>query len=213
MFEIHLKVVKTLVLESHLRDTSCLQMYAQVATNHMYDFEKILNNSSGFILYFFLNSYISRKFLSKYLWKKGPVRDSHTNTTTTRQSLNISRALKLKIEFKLAPLYVTLTSAQQYFGSLWKCQEHWSENFQSSPEMVHCAREAWTRATMTKALCQGRIGKLDWVAALVGDPPDANSTADTDTHLLSHIGDNLSTPPIIGDQCCHMKRRNESVYQ
>ena len=66
---------------------------------------------------------------------------------------------------------------------------------------------------MTKALCQGRIGKLDWVAGLVGDPPDANSTADTDTHLLSHIGDNLSTPPIIGDQCCHMKRRNESVYQ
>ena len=35
MVEINLKVVKTLVLESHLRDRNCLQMYALVAMNQM----------------------------------------------------------------------------------------------------------------------------------------------------------------------------------
>ena len=37
------------------------------------------------------------------------------------------------------------------------------------------------------------IGKLDGVALLVADQTDANSTTDTDTHLLIDIGQTLST--------------------
>ena len=36
MFEIHLELVKNHILESHLRDIFCLQMYALAATNHMF---------------------------------------------------------------------------------------------------------------------------------------------------------------------------------
>ena len=38
MVEIHLELVKTLVLESHLRDIFCLQMYALVTLAHIYNY-------------------------------------------------------------------------------------------------------------------------------------------------------------------------------
>ena len=38
--------------------------------------------------------------------------------------------------------------------------------------------------------------KLDGGASLVADPFNANSTPDTDTHLLSDMGDTLSTSAI-----------------
>ena len=38
--------------------------------------------------------------------------------------------------------------------------------------------------------------ELDWVAPLVADPPDANATIDTDTHLISDLGDTMPTSSI-----------------
>ena len=43
---------------------------------------------------------------------------------------------------------------------------------------------------------QGMLKKLDGVAPLAADWANANSTADTDTHLLSDIGDTVSTSSI-----------------
>ena len=50
---------------------------------------------------------------------------------------------------------------------------------------------------LSKMQCNVSVYKQNGVAPLVADPPNANWTTDTDKHLFSDIGDNMSTSSVL----------------
>ena len=54
---------------------------------------------------------------------------------------------------------------------------------------IHCWSFSWVPWLLRS--------KLEGVATLIADPPYANSATDTDTHLLSGVGNTMSTLSIL----------------
>ena len=86
--EIHVELFKNLVLESHLRDNFCLQMYALVATNHMVSSSNLLVTSKHRTAVIFQQSTISLRLLDScesHFYIMGPIQYTHCTSVIYQQ--------------------------------------------------------------------------------------------------------------------------------